>query len=240
MTIHKRINVEFACPYATRNLVAWYDGEWNAGPGRHGETGLADLSGNGQDMFVQSGSIEIGANYFRATTSDACLYAVPCRALSRCDCMTNTLTAEFAVGPDYAVNATVFGMTPNDKYTTAIGLRFNSQQTANDVMASAGNSQFRVANLHSPREHGVSIAFTRKPLADGVIPVAFYENGVLAATAERTAGNYNTITQIGLLNCSGMNAFMGKIHSFRLYLGTHTAGEIASNAAVDAERFFSR
>jgi len=239
MTIHKRIKVEFPIPYSTRNLIAWYDGEWNAGLGLHDDHSLVDLSGNGQDMAIQSGSIEFGKNFFRATSPDAMLSAAPCRLLRHYDYTADTITAEFAVGPDTTVNGTIFGTALNPGYTCPMGFRFNAIGELSKCYASVGWNQFAIPSIKGSDTQNRTITFVKHPLANNEIPVAFYENGTLMETQSRFVGNANTIERLALLNCAGMNAFMGKFHSFRLYLGTHTVSEISANAAIDAERFFS-
>lgn len=56
-------------PYVTDGLVAFWDGDWNAGNGVHGsDKKIVDLSGNWRDLVLSDDCV-IGENYFALTPS---------------------------------------------------------------------------------------------------------------------------------------------------------------------------
>lgn len=201
-------------PYVTNGLIAMWDGEWNAGPGKHDPdaTIWKDLVGN-RDFTLVAGatwrddSIEklAGANGF-AQRSGSMTYSTLELVFMR----TGGNIAVFSVNnPIY--NVWVAGNPPSFRTGRTSGRTGRLiPQILNDV--------------------AYHIAFT---YIDGYDATA-YKNGS-AIENINSPDYYNFAFSVGGFNIERyMN---GRFYSIRIYDRTLTADEIAHNYAIDKERF---
>lgn len=198
-------------PYVTDGLVSMWDGEWNVGGGKHDAdaTTWADITGNGHDASVASGSFDDDGYdlskrcYF---TFDTALTEATIEIVGDFTTIANDRSGVFFEIPSSYI---AFG-------------RYNSKGIFSERNYLWTNSQFI---LPSPYPRSWVVEFisgaNKEAWFDGVSPTRTTE----------------TWTTGGDSPCIGSRNDVGRIKSIRVYSRVLTADEIAANYAVDKERF---
>ena len=212
-------------PYVTDGLVAMWDGDWNAGPGKHDANATVwnDLSGNGWDMQVNAGG--------------------------------SFLADRFVSGANYEQTATIInGAIQGDVLTIECLMAYKANIYDTDLIASFDYKKEEYQNgsrCICIRGKNVGFGFIAGGItgygnvfthyvgvfnANNVKLSRGYINGV--ETSNVTAVSIpNTITRqsVGLATATATKGF--EIGLIRLYSHALSATEVAANYAVDKARF---
>ena len=233
--------------YVTDGIVAWYDGEWNAGWNKHDANAQTwkDLSGEGNDAtIVKSDTFD---RSFTFDSNSCTMDGTFCWSFTASDSVIN------AVKGDCTIEVIRKLGTPSIQDSTPFfGLNvYNSRAMS---MAGAPNNmkfrmgmsnEFQTGNSTIP---GISTTIT-KHIEGTAISNGFYEKGV-----QRGTGTYNTqaitVNSSGMLFGAGTNLFGGKgrywepsppadghAYTLRFYNRALSPDEIAHNYAIDKARF---
>jgi len=243
---------EWKNPYATDGLVAMWDGEWNAGGGKHSDNlnTIVDTSGNGMDAALSPSSTSIptyqnnglvfsGGAAYGFSTSNAFKAAYSAKTLTieivtRVTGYTNTNRGIFSLLPvtnnESSYNGNPYwriyadGSYSEDSY-------YLSNSLSNQVVF---NQRFR-RELVLGEVYTIAVACTSSA-------VSGYYNGVFKQTVNRAflgssipAGGW-----IGAKSGTGSiyHALTGcTLYAIRVYGRILTADEIAANYAIDKARF---
>lgn len=208
-------------PYVTDGLVAYWDGEWNAGGGKHdaGATALKDLVGS-NDASLVVGSIEsnciVGSAGVLAQCSSAMTFAF-CEAVF----MTNF----FDAGASGACAPVFKGSSQNPQINIGYQFGDSSRYTAMFKFQ-------RGASIPAPWGRSLSVSASDNSI---------YVDGVQLSIVNQDGwgnNNYTVPTFGGQMSHGGTKPFFsGKIYCVRCYSRALTAEEIAANYAIDARRF---
>lgn len=209
----------FENPYVSEGLVAMYDGEWNAGWGKHKNAGLPINLVNGKDdLLLLQGRYTVFDKYYYKERNSCGIFGIP-KAYEQY--LVNGYTIQVVgmhiSGGAYPTimanydNSTQIGLTP--KYN-AVGKGYTYKYAAN-VLSSFS-------------------------LTCGIDRQELIENGVLKATW----GNWfildsNKAWTLGIGGSAGVNSTWdtSRIYCIRLYNRVLTDEEVAMNYLVDVERF---
>ena len=221
-------------PYITDGLVAMWDGEWNAGGGKHdaNSTVWKDLSGNGYDLTLGKGTFTENGMMWNTVGSD------------------NAAFGDFDV-PVTNTNMTIEAVHHFDKYATLGGsyrklISLNREHPwASVFIYGTKNYITRGKSYYGINPDGnLDIAFSIV-LPDDVDANQWtsfkkgYLNGA-PATAVGT-GNYGepdaSHVVVGDLNSSNIPAASYITRCIRVYDHQLTDSEIAANYAIDKVRF---
>lgn len=224
--VGKMMKKAWVNPYVTDCLVAMWDGEWNAGGGKHNDspTVIADLAGSSPLEIVApvSSSITIGADYFSPNGIYSGSTANTTTSVAKDAIMNGAATIEVCCYcGEYGGGATPFrcGSDNNTALYSAdnyvfrwLRIRGSLVNVSNSSIAVGGSGSFSI------RVGGAGTAFFR----DGSYAVA-------ASVGTQTVADGIVI---------GANtAGKWKFYCIRIYSRALTAAEIAVNYAVDKKRF---
>ena len=222
-------------PYVTDGLVAMWDGEWNAGPGKHdaSATTWVDLSENGNNA-TRVGSAAFGTNY---ATFDGASYYVSSSGLD----FTTALTWEVC-GNQAASNYDRDYLAWNIGSSEKRGVDLYNARSVSLLRLKYGKDTAGVAFIgwqYPPisLDDPCTIAFTLGSA------IGLHYNGEQKTTSSLLTlypPEYKRmVIGANLTNTNGRasSQMYGQIHSVRLYNRALTASEIAANYAIDKERF---
>lgn len=223
-------------PYVTDGLIAMWDGEWNAGGGKHDTTvrKLVDLSGNGRDATLVSSAV-FGSNFVRGNGStyvatfafDSVLPASVRSVSACCDVATPAGTtgrySQCLIDSSFSPNFFSFGY---DAGGYLFLMRTTTKRRAAGALgAKSCYGENPSGNTYNYRINGDS--------ASSVSGTLFDHTG--SRTSGRIGGAWGSTT-----NDSYPAAYFradSKIHSIRIYNRVLTAAEVAAIYAIDKERF---
>ena len=233
--------------YVTDGIVAWYDGEWNAGWNKHDANAQTwkDLSGEGNDATIvkrdtfdraftfDSNSCTMDGTFcWRFTASNSVINAV------KGDC---TIEIIRRLGtPSLQDSTPFFGLNVyNSRAMSMAGM------AATCKFRMGMNNEFHVNNSTTP---GISNTIT-KHIDGTTISLIGYEKGIQNA-AETWTPQTITVNSNGVLFGAGTNLFGGRgrywepsppadghAYTLRFYNRALSADEIAHNYAIDKARF---
>lgn len=209
-------------PYITNGLLAMWDGEWNAGGGKHdpNATTWKDIVGSYDLTLGTSSRFESNRLFVDGPRERGAAYrneTIP---------QSNVETVEMIAKVDSGVpNAWILFI--NDT------LAANSSNLCIILRASGSEGMMRTAK--------VSSIYTRDTLLHSY--TATKDTGYVDASALTSRSYANDFINHGYLCLWGRNGntnyqpFVGKIYCVRVYRRPLTAQEIAANYAIDKARF---
>lgn len=214
ITVKKRINIlPWYNPYVTHGLVGMWDGEWNAGPGRHdaGATGLADLSGSvrfegADDCIATDKAFCISAEHYMAF--------LPTTLLSILG-GGNSYTVELFHTPRGEGGSTLLFTRP-DSYNMIISSYWGERESYQIRNCAVYNDPTRTD------DRGFHGAIVHAHPQDRI-----FLDGRLMLTGDAAAEPIPTRVYF----------FRDFIHCLRIYDRALSDDEIAANYAIDRERF---
>lgn len=208
----------WANPYVTDGLVAMWDGEWNAGGGVHEDapTEIADIVGN--SPLTISGNVEIGAKYF-----------CPLRLASTTN--TTTQILKNVIDSDSAtieICATFLEYSGGEWFSADDLTRLYNTDNVCPRWMRIGGSLFNVSGLAQSYGTLVTVA-----IRIGGIGSAIFMNGSSQFAISKGAST----VPVGIRIARNMGGAM-RVHCVRISSAL-TDAQIASNAAIDQQRFSS-
>lgn len=214
----RKMMYEWKNPYVTKGLIAMWDGEWNSGGGVHdaAATTWVDLSGNGYDIAIPSSGAVWGDD--------------------KISLVSTSLSADLPqVGrPEFTIECVANGQYGGSSY---VWMR-NPSWIGGSVIGQAYgfNVWYPWASLGT-LGHSVWESTSAISLSWDQSRQACRLNGqeVLSATGSVDSRNVLSKVYIGEFNGTKTTSLDG--YTFRLYNRALSASEIASNYAVDKERF---
>ena len=225
-------------PYVTNGLVAMWDGEWNAGPGKHdaNATTWKDCA-QGYIATTTDTAYTWGINYC-SSPSFRFFCPVSVGEMVNAAIRSKAFTIECVVSsPDATNNVFVFATcngssiydridfnnTPNN----ALTCNFNSTSTCVFDFISIVRNRFSVPTR-----------FVYSPTSDGVnVSVKSSTTDLSYTKPFSIPSNINTITEFTLGRSAFVSVKNTTLYRVAFYSRALTADEIAANYAVDKARF---
>lgn len=242
-------------PYVSDALIALWDGEWNAGPGKHDPNTLkwVDLSGNHNDAFAPNGyrcpSWESNYAYYENNpNAPVGLFVAASDSIKSASALTIEVCAETPFTSGLAYNDMLLQIAPvgSQWYNGIASIRYNFTGNLSNSSMWYANPVWQSRLLWTngsaaPLKGTYAFAFPSPNVA--ILP---YRDGGAFTPAE----NKQQVYYGDMANCTGIRIgysngagtypsghHIGKIFSIRLYARALIAEEIAANYAVDKERF---
>ena len=205
-------------PYVTDGLVAMWDGEWNAGPGKHDAhaTTWKNLVTGDDDITLNNLTFDV--NSLVGVMSTASYGTVP-------STFDSVETIEVCFKKNAVDSSTKY---PWCAFLTR-GKGFASTQYFGNIRVtflsySGWTNMPGVTDMSSDIRHYTLVG---NPSAE----YSFYKNGALQANATVYGYLYNARANSVCYNMAG------NIYNIRLYSRALTAAEVAANYAIDQRRF---
>lgn len=209
----------FRNPYVTDGLIAMFDGEWNAGIGKHSSSAAVWHNLAGTETPEKTSAISWGDNFAIYGSSSNLGVVIPLNTpgirhievVVRC---TSTTSTQFIVTGSVKASLVAYG---------------------GKMILTNGSRNLSGTFVGTNREYALSVSF------DGNVATSAWMDGetmaVETGTTSVTASNFsNTQLRIGARS-SGGNPFIGRIYCVRAYTRALTAAEVAANYSVDQRRF---
>jgi len=203
-------------PYVTKGLVAMWDGEWNAGLGRHvaNATVWKDLVGS-----------------FDAKLSQKARFEQKALSLEK-DLAFASFGGRLFEG-DFTLELVIVGV-PSSMYNSV----FTASGGAWSIFI-AGNSWFVKHNLGTSRPMLALAQF--KPIVlisqNGLFRIQYADSSVIGNAVAVTRGELNQPKEWYFGGFDAGHRFAGKFYAVRYYSRALTPDEIASNYKIDQRRF---
>lgn len=217
--------------YVQDGLVAMWDGEWNAGPGKHdaSATTWKDLTGNGYDaeQRVATGWMWTD-NAYRGEAQSGQGFSVPTTFNGFFASHIASNTFEFCFRPEQLKRMSIFG-----QYLYGAGVNFEMY----------ANSGFRAYYSASPDVYGNTQFADMK--MHTVAASCDGSNAAVFRDAVRFNYSYNPAASvvtpnpfiIGGENSRSAMSILGYLYCVRVYSKALSIDEMAANYAVDKARF---
>jgi hypothetical protein len=210
-------------PYITDGLIAMWDGEWNAGGGKHDATATVwkDLVGNH--------NIIVSPTWTETEFDDS---ARSLRAfIDGDDLPRDAITIEFVVRcPNFANN--VYFVDCSDHVTNGICAFTTSLESPFGIRCGSRKSSWNYSLTKRADENYMSFCSVQSDQNES----ALYSDGAFFNSFEGM-GTPITIWCIGGSAIGAYNNFRGYISNVRWYNRRLSAAEIAANCAIDKARF---
>ena len=253
MTLTRKIHVEFVNPYVTSGLIAFWDGIWNVGYGKHDATAAAwrDLTGNGHDLSQSTGSVNWTDNALQIGAADS-LYGTGAAfediwnlTMSQTASTSLTLEIGYIADMDWS-SGTIFISSLTGQWANACIGGIAIQDAVDPETKQKPVNTFSNGAIASGLTFGSGI---RKPFFAAATFTYNVNSGKFDCSTFADGAHYHdhaglsrytmSMSKIGfgILPSSNYRHFLGRIHFARLYRRALTPTEIAANYAGDKERF---
>ena len=222
-------------PYVTDGLVAMWDGEWNAGGGKHISSTMrwVDVCGNEQDMTPYDGITPLVFNDKALITTDTVPYNTTSGRLINDKVSSYTIECGFLnLRCGYSRNAFYNGSLNSTTGTTFNGMIWGSGIGTNTPMrVCINNVAYQMNSTISTGERVyLAIAFNN---GSGDI----YHNGIIDIQTTTSGINGNTNLFIGAGGSAAMQSCYSEYYFLRIYSRSLLVDEISHNYQIDKKRF---
>lgn len=234
-------------PYVADGLIAWYDGEWNAGRGTHSATAnqWADLGPNGWHATARTstgwqwlakaynGQSNTGSGYGTGI-GFVCPIALS-TALK--NSLSTGFTVEVVFAPDASRRMSVFS-----QYGGGTGFEFYPQSYAGVWRSYFGGTPDVWANCWTTEAPNAVRTAATVVTGSGVDA---YVDGVLKTQNTNQPADTTILDDsphpfvLGGENIRPAMSIDGRLYCVRVYNRALTAAEVAANAAIDSQRFMA-
>ncbi|MBP1589026.1 MAG: hypothetical protein ILO10_02380 [Kiritimatiellae bacterium] len=218
-------------PYVTNGLIAYWDGVWNAGLGRHDSSTMVwrDLSGNGFDATQRVATGWYWANdAYVGVTNNGHKFKPHYEFSRQFDAARTNHTVEIVSSASVKQAMATFG-------------GYSMYRVNFEYFSQNGNLRFRWWYNATP-DMNIPAPMSRASFAVCSTPsnTVFYSGGSLAGSA--VANTYSKPTTLDTLFIGGEGSrdnmsMVGEICVIRVYNRALSPAEIAHNAAIDSLRF---
>jgi hypothetical protein len=215
--------------YITDGLIAMWDGEWNAGRGKHdpNTTTWVDLTGNGHDLTFHSITPVFGDKYWDKATREG-----------------DARTKGWAFAPDHSQEIVVC-VTNRHRYARLIG-DFRGMDLAVEEGGTSGpiggyNTWFGdIPEIKSGFKWDLNQRMTLSLTVNSALDLNCYRDGEQKVFHYKARGA-DTQTSDLIMCGRGDNqrGLAGRVYNIRIYNRSLTAAEVAHNYAIDKARFGS-
>lgn len=216
-------------PYVTDGLVSMWDGEWNAGGGKHDASSCIDCVRGVSAVRRGNGSITVKENHFNFTPQ--CRYSSQVTD-DAVQLLANGATLECVVSTisESVISAHVL-----------FGWGFSLYRQSGALTFTCNDGQYRYVGNSIPTNKIYSASLIKEDSSLSVAATKLSVNGLVKNDFSKLwSDNYGVDKSIsfGCMWYSGVTHTSNtNIYNVRLYNRVLTAAEIAANYAVDKERF---
>ena len=228
-------NIDIWNLYVKDGLVAWWDGIWNAGMGVHSSntTTWKDLIGGYHaTQRVAASGWQWGTDCYIGTSGNGHGFTVPTSFSTVMTTNYKNHTIELVYKPNTSDRRTIFGQYNGN--TNATNIEYSPHLSGDFRVYYGGNPDINVSawkTLGSKRLHCATICNGTNSKV--------YINGTLKTTSSLPAASAmgsQSFVLGGELNRTAMS-IVGQLAVVRVYSRALTESELASNRALDIQRF---
>lgn len=221
-------------PYVTDGLVAMWDGEWNAGPGKHDGTlrGLTNVV-TGNVINLGSAGVLLGDNYVQLDTSVARLANIDTENVDVSGCQYMSIECVFdcpqvnTTGNYFSMLASCYGLSIGTYATHYLVISVSYDRKSDfKLKPSIITGAKKKITLIAQRATNPSYV-----VYDGDTKITGFSNGYQGSTT------VSAVVAPRILQAQNASSGVSRLYTARVYSRALTAAEVAANYAIDNARF---
>ena len=219
-------------PYVTDDLVAMWDGEWNAGGGTHDDTATTwkDLIGN-----IDATAINSPIFLYKYTDTSNGYWSLPSSVREIVEAQSLTAEVVFSASGKFTsnLNQGIVGMGSG----RSLWLFFENPPSSASASLSwqfRGSPAIRAWYSSGPFYTGTH---SSSLVVDNSVCNAYLDSTLCTISPDISAGSTTSTSDFFIGMIPNYSNFYGKIYCVRIYSRALTAAEIAHNYTIDKARF---